>query len=333
MTKNKDRADSAKTNWLCAALRLAAVYNVLWGVWVVLLPNQLFDWNGIERPNHPWLWQCIGMIVGVYGIGYWIAASNYIQHWPIVLVGFLGKLFGPIGFVLNAMTGAVPWTWGAIILGNDVIWWVPFGAILYAAFRHHSHPNANPLVMNTESSALHKDQADRADELSFEEACRQAITSDGRSLWDACYASKLMVVFLRHAGCTFCREALSELKQQLPALEKRGIVPVVVHMGSRSEGDAMLGRFGLESVMHVSNPKSELYRAFHLQRGNVSQLLGPRVWWRGFKAAILDGHGFGMLAGDGFQLGGTFILENGKITESFPAKNAADPIPFECVLE
>ena len=41
----------------------------------------------------------MGMIVGVYGIGYLIAARDPRTHWPIVLVGLLGKVFGPIGFV------------------------------------------------------------------------------------------------------------------------------------------------------------------------------------------------------------------------------------------
>jgi hypothetical protein len=41
----------------------------------------------------------------------------------------------------------------------------------------------------------------------------------------------------------------------------------------------------------------------------------------------------GLLVGDGFQLGGAFLVENGRITKSFPAKDAADKVPFECLLE
>ena len=75
------------------------------------------------------------MIVGVYGVGYWIAASDPIRHWPIVFVGLLGKVFGPIGFLQAAMTGSLPWKWGATILTNDLIWWLPFGAMLLATYR------------------------------------------------------------------------------------------------------------------------------------------------------------------------------------------------------
>jgi hypothetical protein len=108
----------------------AAVYNVAWGTFVVLFPARPFEWFGVEPPNYPPLVQCIGMIVGVYGVGYWIAAFDPIRHWPIVFVGLLGKLFGPIGFVFSATKGTLPWTAGLTILTNDLIWWLPFGLLL-----------------------------------------------------------------------------------------------------------------------------------------------------------------------------------------------------------
>ena len=47
------------------------------------------------------------MIVGVYGIGYAIASTDPLRHWPIVLVNSLGKIFGPIGFA-QALWRPVP---------------------------------------------------------------------------------------------------------------------------------------------------------------------------------------------------------------------------------
>ena len=61
------------------------------------------------------------MIVGVYGLGYAIAMSDPIRHWPIVLVGLLGKLFGPIGFNWAASKGELPWNAGLTIVTNDLI--------------------------------------------------------------------------------------------------------------------------------------------------------------------------------------------------------------------
>ncbi len=116
-------------------LRLAGIYNVLWGALVVLFPHLFFDLTGMERPNYPELWQCVGMIVGVYGVGYWIAASDPLRHFPIVLVGFLGKVFGPIGFAQALWTGRFPLSFGVNIVFNDLIWWVPFFLILREKWR------------------------------------------------------------------------------------------------------------------------------------------------------------------------------------------------------
>ena len=80
--------------------------------------------------NYPGVWQCVGMIVGVYGIGYWVAASDHRRHWPIVLVGFLGKIFGPIGFIQSLYLGVFNFKFGLTIITNDLIWWIPFYLIL-----------------------------------------------------------------------------------------------------------------------------------------------------------------------------------------------------------
>ena len=119
--------------WMRLTLLAAGGYNLVWGAAVVLFPAALFHWAEMELPRYPQIWQCVGMIVGVYGIGYLIAASNPLRHWPIILVGFLGKIFGPIGFLAAVLRGDLPWSWGVTILSNDLIWWVPFGIILYRA--------------------------------------------------------------------------------------------------------------------------------------------------------------------------------------------------------
>lgn len=124
--------------WMRRVLLVAAVYNLGWGAWVIFFPLVPFRWLGIDPPNYPGLWQCIGMIVGVYGIGYGAAALDPVRHWPIVLVGLLGKIFGPIGFVGAAMKGEFPWVAGLTIITNDLIWWLPFAAILWHAWQQET---------------------------------------------------------------------------------------------------------------------------------------------------------------------------------------------------
>jgi hypothetical protein len=118
---------------MAPVLWAAAIYNLAWGGFVVLYPELPFRWAGMPPPNYPELWQCIGMMVGVYGVAYALAARDPIRYWPIVLAGLLGKILGPIGFLHAALAGRLPWRAGWTIVSNDLIWWLPFAAMLAAA--------------------------------------------------------------------------------------------------------------------------------------------------------------------------------------------------------
>lgn len=124
-----------RRSWPKYVLQMAGVYNLLWGAWVVIFPLSFFHWAEMPEPLYPTIWQSVGMIVGVYGLGYYLAARNPIQHYPIVLVGFLGKVFGPLGilyyYALDLLDGAFFW----VTLCNDLIWLPFFGAILYQTLK------------------------------------------------------------------------------------------------------------------------------------------------------------------------------------------------------
>ncbi|MEM7680606.1 MAG: peroxiredoxin-like family protein [Planctomycetota bacterium] len=296
---------------MSTVLWAAAVYNVLWGAWVVALPNTFFDWTGMARPTYPSIWQCVGMIVGVYGLGYAFAARDPLRHWPIVFVGFLGKVFGPIGYVDSAwvrqtLDPAFGWT----IPTNDLIWWAPFAMILWASFRHAQgiDEQADP------------DTPDR-----LAERFDQTPLSERQTLGALSRDSPVVLLLLRHLGCTFCREALQDLREALPALRDAGVTPVVVHMSEPDSAEPQLHKHGLQSIAHVSDPERDLYRALGLTRGGFNQLFGPRVFVRGAKAAA-KGCGVGKLEGDGFQLGGAFLIRDGRVVAGRPCRDAADRI-------
>lgn len=140
-------ANEPAPRWAGRWLWAAAVYNLAWGAVTIAFPHLLFDATGIPRPNYPAIWQCVGMIVGVYGVGYALAAADPRRHWPIVLVGLLGKVFGPIGFAVALADGVFPPAFGLTILTNDLIWWVPFALILADAAKYRDRPD--PALLST----------------------------------------------------------------------------------------------------------------------------------------------------------------------------------------
>ncbi|MDG2021813.1 MAG: alkyl hydroperoxide reductase [Phycisphaerales bacterium] len=131
MTEFENRPSAWMRRWLLAA----GVYNLVWGIPIILFPDipfRILQMPPLGDPGRA-IWQCLGMVIGVYGVGYLVAARNPIRHWPIVLVGLLGKILGPIGFVWSASQGRIDWIFGLNILTNDLLWWVPFTLILLAA--------------------------------------------------------------------------------------------------------------------------------------------------------------------------------------------------------
>ncbi len=146
--------------WMAWVLVLAGAYNLAWGLLVVFFPLRWFEFVELDPPRYPQIWQCVGMIVGVYGIGYLIAAADPIRHWPITLVGLLGKIFGPIGFLLAVVQGELPWSFGAILLTNDLIWWLPFAAILYHASTTSKRVSDQPAASATETKTITSEDQD-----------------------------------------------------------------------------------------------------------------------------------------------------------------------------
>ena len=124
----------------------AAVYNAVWGALASLFPNVLFKWLGIPPLNYPSMFQCIGMMVGVYAIAYWLIARDPVRFGPLVYVGLLGKVFGPIGFVFSALQGALPWSFGLVNVTNDLIWlpsFIPFALLVIRLDRQKAHTSRN----------------------------------------------------------------------------------------------------------------------------------------------------------------------------------------------
>lgn len=124
----------------------AAAYNALWGAAVVVWPSLLMRLAGVQTPAVEPFVQCIGMIVGVYALGYALVAKDPVRFGPFVYVGLLGKVLGPVGFLLAAGEGRLPWSFGWVNVLNDLVWLPPFAVFAlqvarFDAARDDSHPS------------------------------------------------------------------------------------------------------------------------------------------------------------------------------------------------
>lgn len=106
----------------------AAVYNLVWGGLVSLFPLAPFRLLGMAPPNYPALFACIGMMVLAYAPGYYLLWRDPVRYAAFAWIGLLGKTLGPLGFLISAVRGDLPWGFGWILVTNDLIWWPAFWA-------------------------------------------------------------------------------------------------------------------------------------------------------------------------------------------------------------
>jgi hypothetical protein len=117
-----------------AVFLLAGVYNIAWGIYAAADPQWLFRYAGMAPINHPAIFACLGMVVGLYGVLYLEVARAPERGWLLAAVGLTGKLLGPLGLAAQIGSGAWPRTTVILCATNDLLWWIPFSLYLRDAW-------------------------------------------------------------------------------------------------------------------------------------------------------------------------------------------------------
>lgn len=158
-------------------------------------------------------------------------------------------------------------------------------------------------------------------------------THKGDSVLQLSREKPVLLVFLRHFGCIFCREALQDLSKLKNEILEKGGDLVFVHMADRKTAENYFEKYKLDDPKWVQDATCEFYKEFGLLKGTFNQLFGFKNWVRGFDAAIVKGNGFGWKQlGDGFQMPGVFLVEDGEINYSFVHNSAADRPDYLSIL-
>ena len=285
------------------ALVLCSIVGLVFSVWAICWPEVWISSAGIAGGDYREMWMTVGMLNGMLSIGLLLASNNPIRHWPNVLVVALAKTGAFIGFSWAVWRGVFPIQAGWAILINDVIWIPILIKVLGAVAQTYL------------GQAPFREQP-----YSIAEALEVYETNRGQSLKQLASQERVVVVFLRHFGCTFTRQLLRELDQLSQECETHRAQLVLVHMLQNGQEREYLSA---ESVMRVSDPYCELYRAFGLGKGGFLELFGPRVLLHGL-LALVKGCGVGHLAGDGLQMPGVFLLDDGHVVSQQKARSIAE---------
>ena len=151
-------------------------------------------------------------------------------------------------------------------------------------------------------------------------------TETDASLLALTEASPILLVFLRHFGCSFCRQAISNVADLRGELAQRGVRPVFVHLGTPERAKPFFDYYGIGDVERVSDPEAKVYQlpVFALPRMNpVLTLFQPSVWMGWLKGPLFK-HGIGAIKEDGHQMPGIFFLKGSRIVRTFRYRTIAD---------
>ncbi|HWZ96249.1 MAG TPA: SelL-related redox protein [Candidatus Dormibacteraeota bacterium] len=133
----------------------------------------------------------------------------------------------------------------------------------------------------------------------------------------------ILLVFLRHFGCTFCREAVCEIEKIRPNIESLGTHLAFVHLSSEDRAQKFFAPHHFEDVPRFADPDGRLYEAFGLVRAKWHQYLNPRSIGR-FFSAWSRGHMVGAPDGDIERMPGVFLIHRAEILKSFRHKLVSD---------
>lgn len=152
------------------------------------------------------------------------------------------------------------------------------------------------------------------------------VCNNGETVQDLTTESPAMLIFLRHFGCMFCKEALADISEKRASIEAQGVRLIFIHMAENDVAERYFQKFNLENVLHVSDPECKYYTAFGLMKGNFSQLFGLRVWMRGFTGPLPNGYypEQAQTLGDSFQMPGVFVIHQHFIKSRYVHKFVSD---------
>ena len=124
--------------WMNVLLRFVAVFNVLAGLFMLFLYHETYKIIGMDEPKLSFPIQLVGILVGLFGVGYYLVAKNPVENRNMLMLGFWSKFLGSCLATFYVVRGDLPPRFVAVYFFADIIYLPPFYLImrrLYALAR------------------------------------------------------------------------------------------------------------------------------------------------------------------------------------------------------
>jgi hypothetical protein len=112
--------------WMRLLLRVASIYNLWAGLVMVVFYHEASKILGMPRPTPIMPFQLDGLLVGLFGVGYWLVASRPLENRNLLWLGFWSKLLGTVLCGYHVARGGLPFSFVPLVAISDAIYLPPF---------------------------------------------------------------------------------------------------------------------------------------------------------------------------------------------------------------
>jgi hypothetical protein len=116
-------------------LRFVAVYNVLAGIGMLIFYHEGYKMLGVVKPSLNLPIQLVGVLVGLFGVGYWLVANNPVENRNVLMLGFWSKALGSVLGLYYVILGKLPLLFLPVLFFADIVYLLPFAVIMHRLYR------------------------------------------------------------------------------------------------------------------------------------------------------------------------------------------------------
>jgi len=133
----------------------------------------------------------------------------------------------------------------------------------------------------------------------------------------------ILLNFLRHFGCTFCRQSLARLENHRDELAAAGLQVINIAMGEPKHIKRYCGNLA-PNLDCLGRTDDQIYRAYGLREGQLNELANINVA-KSAMGEFLRGNIGGVPSGNMRMMPGTFIIDrDGSIAYTYYSEDIAD---------
>ena len=121
--------------WMKYLLWFVGGYNILAGLGMMIFYHEGFRILDLPKPELMLPLQLVGMLVGLFGVGYWLVAWNPVENRNVLTLGFFSKFLGSLLGIAYLALGKMPLVFLPVLFFADIIYLPPFLLIMRRLYR------------------------------------------------------------------------------------------------------------------------------------------------------------------------------------------------------